>query len=239
MVSGSKAEQMLEAPSFEDCAKMLVDNGYEDMSQMNLKQIESRLSEYRAGMFRELESMLPDVAALDLFRLKYDYHNAKVILKAEAMESASDHLLSDAGRISPAELKSLYREEKFSSMPGHLGKAMEEASSLLARTANPQQADFVLDKAYYAEFTEAAKQSGNAFLQGYGKLLIDCANLKSTVRTMRMGKDRDFLKDALIPGGSIGTDRILAASDKEALAALFSCSELEKAAALGAEAIDG
>jgi V/A-type H+-transporting ATPase subunit C len=239
LLNADKAARMLDASTYEEAAKLLTDCGYEDMSQMNTSEVEQVLSGHRKEIFEEIKRLSPDRMIPELFQMKYDYHNAKVILKAEAMESASDHLLSDAGRISPAELKSLYHEEKFSSMPGHLGKAMEEASSLLARTANPQQADFVLDKAYYAEFTEAAKQSGNAFLQGYGKLLIDCANLKSTVRTMRMGKDRDFLKDALIPGGSIGTDRILAASDKEALAALFSCSELEKAAALGAEAIDG
>ena len=42
----------------------------------------------------------------------------------------------------------------------------------------------------------------NPFLvSGYVSLLIDAANLKSAVRTARMHKSADFLRDALIPGG--------------------------------------
>ena len=239
LLNAEKASRMLDASTFEEAAKLLTDCGYDDMSQLRSAEIEQALSDHRKEIFDEIERLSPDKVIPELFRMKYDYHNAKVILKAEAMETESDHLFSDAGRISPAQLKTLYHEEKYSSMPGSLGKAIEEAASVLARTSNPQQADFVLDKAYFAEFTEAAKQSGNSFLQGYGKLLIDAANLKSTVRTMRMGKDRDFLRDALIPGGNVSTDRLLSSSDKEALASLFTCSELEKAATLAGDALDG
>lgn len=239
LLNAEKASRMLDASTFEEAAKLLTDCGYDDMSQMRASEIEQALSDRRKEIFDEIERLSPDKIIPQLFRMKYDYHNAKVILKAEAMQTPSDHLFSDAGRIPPARLKGLYHEEKYSSLPGTLGKAMEEAASVLARTSNPQQADFVLDRAYFAEFAEAAKQSGNAFLQGYGRMMIDCANLKSTVRTMRMGKDRDFLHDALIPGGNVSVDRLLAASDKEALTALFTCSELEKAAALGADALEG
>ena len=40
MLSREKAERMLDTQNFEDCAKMLTESGYEDMSQMNIKQIE-------------------------------------------------------------------------------------------------------------------------------------------------------------------------------------------------------
>ena len=170
LLNGEKASRMLDAATFEEAAKLLTDCGYDDMSQMRTSEIEQALSEHRKEIFDELERLTPDPVIPDLFRMKYDYHNAKVILKAEAMQTQSDHLLSDSGRISPIQLRSLYHEEKYSSMPGTLGKAMEEAAEVLARTSNPQQADFVLDKAYYTEFLSAAEKSGNSFLLGYGKL---------------------------------------------------------------------
>ena len=43
MLTRDRAERMLDAPGFEDCAKLLTDSGYEDMSQMNIKQIEDAL----------------------------------------------------------------------------------------------------------------------------------------------------------------------------------------------------
>ena len=117
LLNADKAARMLDASTYEEAAKLLTDCGYEDMSQMNTSEVEQVLSGHRKEIFEEIKRLSPDRMIPELFQMKYDYHNAKVILKAEAMESASDHLLSDAGRISPAELKSLYHEEKFEHFP--------------------------------------------------------------------------------------------------------------------------
>ena len=54
MLSREKAERMLDAPSYGECAKLLTDCGYEDMSQLNAVQIDRALSARRAELFREL-----------------------------------------------------------------------------------------------------------------------------------------------------------------------------------------
>ena len=239
LLNSERAERMLDAGSFEDAAKLLADCGYDDMSRMNAKEIEEALNAHRKEIYSELERLAPDRDILDIFRMKYDYHNAKVIIKSEAMNINGDALMSNAGRVDPAELKSLYNEEKYSSMPKALGKAIEEAKNLLARSSNPQQADFLLDDAYLSEMLSAAEESGNEFLKGYARILIDSANLKAAVRTLRMGKDSDFMSLALVKGGNVDISRILSSTDKESLAALFSHSKLEKAAQLGAEALEG
>ena len=116
---------------------------------------------------------------------------------------------------------------------------MEEARTVLARTANPQMADLILDQACYEEMRDAAREAECPFLEDYVRLLIDSTNLKSAVRTMRMHKDADFLQSVLLTGGSVSESRIAAAGDREALAGLFSNGKLAKAAALGAEAAAG
>ena len=239
MLNAERAERMLEAASFEEAAKLLTDCGYEDMSQMNAGEIEKALAARKAEIMEELDRLAPDNVIADLFRVKYDYHNAKVLLKAEAIGQNPDKLLSDAGRIPAEQLKEYYHEGKYASMPGSLGKAVPEAKEYLAKSSNPQQMDFMLDRACFAEMEELAEKSGNEFLKGYVRILIDCANLKSAVRTQRMGRNRDFLQETLIHGGNISTDRLLSSSDKESLTALYTYSGLEKAAALGSEAVDG
>ena len=103
-----------------------------------------------------------------------------------------------------------------------------------------QLADFILDRAYFAEICAAAKNLGSAFLKGYAQMLIDAANLRSAVRTMRMNKDTEFLKTALIPGGGIDTGRVLAAfGSGDTLASIYANTLLENAAALGAAAVKG
>lgn len=239
LLNADRAVRMVEAASYEDAAKQLGDCGYGDMSQMNAKEVEAYLAERRSEIFAELDRLAPDKLIVDVFRMKYDYHNAKTIIKAEAMGQDAMRLMSDCGRIAPKVMLELYNEEKYSQLPKTLGEALEEAKTVLARTANPQLADFILDKAYFAEIKAAAKAIDCPYLDGYAAILTDSTNLKSAVRTLRMGKDMEFMDYALIPGGSVDTDRIVNAGDKEGISALYAHGLLEKAAALGAEAAEG
>ena len=237
MLGADRAARMLEASGFEESAKLLVDCGYEDLGGLNAAGIDAALSERRAAIFSELENLVPDKALVELFRLKYDYHNAKAVLKGEAMGVDPLRLMSGSGRIAPEKLKAAYDEERVSDLPPVLGAAMVEAGSTLARTSNPQLADFELDQAYFTEMKAIAGELDNPFLSGYVKLLIDAANLKSAVRTARMHKSADFLSSVLIRGAT-DIDRV-AAADGDGLAAIFAHTPLEKAAAAGAEAIAG
>ena len=240
MLTREKAERMIDTASFDEAAKMLADCGYEDYSGMNAKQVDNALAERRAEIFAELARMSPNPETVEVFRMKYDYHNAKTLIKAEAAALEREDLLSSSGRVPVQTLIKSFTEEKFTGVPPVLADAIVQAKSVLARTANPQLADFALDKAYFTELLKAARELDSDFLTGYARILIDSANLRSAVRTMRMGKDLDFLKLALVPGGGIDAGRIAASSSSgETLVALFTNTLLAEAAALGAEAAKG
>lgn len=239
LLTNERAERMLDAPSFEEAAKLLTDCGYEDMSSMSAGEIETALAEHRAEVLAELEQLSPSKDIVDVFKMKYDYHNAKTLVKAEAMGTDPSRLLSASGRIAPEELTAAYNEGRWAELPDVMGDAMAEAKAVLARTSNPQLADIVLDQAYFTELKNAAQATESDFLIGYAELLTDCANLKSAVRTLRMGKNGDFLQSVLLSGGSVDEARIAAAGDIDGVAALFSATVLDKAAALGVEAVSG
>ena len=239
MLSREKAERMFDAPSFEDAAKMLTDSGYEDMSQMTVKQIETALADRRAAVFHELESLVPNAAALDLFRLKYDYHNAKVLIKSDAMHQNDASLLSASGRIAPDTMQKRFQEDRLRDLPGELGSAAEEAKNLLARSANPQLSDFLLDKAYFREMTGLAEALDSDFARAYVALLADSTNLRSAVRILRMGKDIGYLQEALVSGGSVSEERLIQGVAGEGLASVFGGTALSKASQLGSEAVSG
>lgn len=239
LLTNERAERMLDAPSFEEAAKLLTDCGYEDMSSMSAGEIETALAEHRAEVLAELEQLSPSKDIVDVFKMKYDYHNAKTLVKAEAMGTDPSRLLSASGRIAPEELTAAYNEGRWAELPDVMGDAMAEAKAVLARTSNPQLADIVLDQAYFTELKNAAQATESDFLIGYAELLTDCANLKSAVRTLRMGKNGDFLQSVLLSGGSVDEARIASAGDIDGVAALFSATVLDKAAALGVEAVSG
>ena len=91
----------------------------------------------------------------------------------------------------------------------------------------------MLDRAYFQEMADTAKAVGSPFLQGYVRLLIDAANLRSAVRAARIGKGPDFLRQVLLPGGNVDVS-VLSSGRGADLAAVFRAGPLGEAAAAGA-----
>jgi V/A-type H+-transporting ATPase subunit C len=241
MLSRDRMDRMLSAQTFAESAKILTDCGYEDMSHMDAKGIDAVLEKRRESIFGEIARMAPQRQLVDAFRLKYDYHNAKVIVKAEGAGVDGAHLLSHSGSVDPDALREAYEADDFRFLPARIGQAMAAAKSTLARSGNPQLADLELDAVYFEEMRAVATQAGSPFLAGYVRALIDSANLRTAVRTVRMGRDQDFLMTALIPGGDADTSRLaqVATAGGDGLTAIYTAGWFKDAAALGAEAMKG
>jgi len=232
MLSAERMERMIDAPTNEEAAKILEECGYGDLSGLSAKDAGAALEAHIAALFDEVEGMVPEGQLVQLFRLKYDYHNAKALIKAQAMGTDCGAILSQRGTVPPQKLHAAFYEEDYRDIPPVLAQAMVDAAAILARTANPQAADFALDRAYFAQMLALCDGlSDGGFAKGYVQLQIDGANLRAAVRTRRMAKDVDFLKNALVSGGTIGTDRVLAAFESaEALTALYANTWLSNAA---------
>ena len=240
MLTRDKLERMLSAGNFNDAAKLLQESGWPDMSGLNAAAVDKALSERRNEIFAELERSVPEKALLDIFRAKYDYHNAKAIIKGEGIGVNADHILSAAGRVPSAKLEEAFREDDFRDVPEKLGAAMADAKGVLARTDNPQAADFVLDRAYFAELLSLAGQVTSPFAVKYVKTLIDSANLRTCVRCTRMGKDPDFMRMALIEGGNISMDfAVRGTVTADEFNELFGSTVFKDAAVLAGAALEG
>lgn len=233
LLTQERMERMLEARTTEEAAKILAECGYEGLEPITSANLEKSLALAREGTFHELAEASPNPQIVDVFRVKYDYHNAKAVLKAIATNQEAGHLLIDAGRIPASQLEAALRQGELAPLPEQLRQAVAAASQELAATGDPQKCDFYLDRSYYEEMTALAEASRSKFLQGYVRLMIDTANLKATVRSMRMAKGEKLLRTVLVVGGNISPDVILAECEKNApLDELFS-GVLQEAAKFG------
>lgn len=240
LLSRERMERMLEAPSLEDAVKVLQECGYDEMPQVSGQALEQALARQRRKTYDELSGAAPDRSIIDLFKVKYDYHNAKTILKAEAREIDPAPLLVDTGRVPAARMLESVRASDLRDLPPILRDAVVRAQEVLGATGDPQLADFALDRAYFRDMFHLARESGSAFLVGYVRILVDAANLRSAVRTLRMGKSVDFLKGVLVPGGGVDADRILnAVASGSSLEELYASSSLRDAAEAGGAALNG
>ncbi len=209
LLTRERMERMLEARTDEDAAKVLSECGYKGLDKPGMDALSHALSDARAETFSELAAMSPNADIVDVFRIKYDYHNMKALTKCARSGKSPDSMLIDAGRWPAADMKRAVEHGETGFLSDTARKALEAAGEILSATGDPQKSDFSLDKACYGEMLETAKRSGSSFLLGYVQLQIDGANLKSAVRSIRMKKDLDFLKGALLPGGTVSPESIL------------------------------
>lgn len=237
LLTREQLEQLITAPSREDARKLLQTFGYGELEPMQPEALDAALSRVRAQTLEELAAFLPDSSVTDVFRVPYDYHNVKAMLKAEAMGVSPDTLLTDLGRVSVADLRATQRDNDNSALPETLALAMEVGREVLSRTRDPQLLDVAVDKYYFRDLLETAERTGNPFLVGYVRLQIDAANLRTLVRTLRMGKHEDFLRGALFERGKVPTEDLLSVcvQDGAGLAECFASTSLAEAAAEGAK----
>ena len=231
LLTAERMEQILDAKSGEDAGKLLQEWGYPQLDPRRPEAMDAALSAVREATLADLAEGTPDARYIDLFKVKYDYHNVKALLKAEAVGTAPDRMLMDMGRVSTAELAEAVRSRELDGLPETLAAAVVEAREVLDTTRDPQLRDMAA----------LAEETGSAFLRGYVAVQVDAVNLRTAVRTLRMGKGADFLLGALLEGGDLAPDAVAKAASSGAagLRELYGATRFRDAAEAGAEALKG
>ena len=229
LLTRERMDRIIDARDDAEARKVLAECGYPDAPGITLEAV---LAQAREQTRKELLAAVPDSRLLEIFTLKYDYHNAKAILKAEAVGDDPARLLVGGGRYAPAALLEGWQREQLGMCSDTFRKAMEQAAVILRDRKDPQGCDLLLDKAYFAEMAQLADALGSKYLQGYVRLMVDAANLRTVVRVYRMGGELDFLRGVLLEGGNVSPRSILDARGGE-LSEPFRSGALAEAAKLG------
>ena len=233
LLTAERMERMIDAKDVNDAAKVLGECGYPDLPEVTNSALDAMLAQAQAALFEDMGRAVGNEALMDVFRIKYDYHNAKALVKAEALKLNQDRLLLGGGRYAPAVLAEDFRREDLRACSPAFQEAVAHAREVLGSSGDPQQADFILDRAYFQELTGLAHASGSKFLEGYVAALIDGANLRSAVRAARLDKAGEFLRQVLAEGGTVSPEAIARVKGSE-LGKVFKGTGFAAAAEAGA-----
>lgn len=232
-----RMERMLDAPSAAEAARILTEVGYEAFDPASDSALNRALLQRRLQLFEQLYRYAPEGEILDVFKLKYDYHNLKAVIKSRGGDVS--HLLVDAGRVPAEELQRRSRESGgWDFLPPALAQAAKEGQRVLAETGDPQRSDALMDRAYFAEMLDLAQRTQCDYLVDYVRTMIDAANLRSVVRTLRMGRTPAFLKGFLFPGGTVSPDACEKAAVNGEVEQVYRSTVLRRAAQAGKEAVE-
>ena len=199
LLTQAMAERMIDAATPEESYKTLLECGYAPLERCTLENVEHALSQARRELYREVSVQAPDKRIIELFQIKYDYHNAKLALKSKRTGEDVSRLAMDCGRF---DAQKVLRGET-SAVSAAMSRAMAQAESEAGHSGDVRMAELLLDRACYEEMSALASETGSTFLKDYVALQIDAVNLRTLVRARRMGCEDDVLAAAMLPGGHI------------------------------------
>lgn len=215
LLNRDRTESLIECKFPADALKILYEAGYgEGTEPLPSERFEELLAAETRKSCAFIRSIAPDHRDLYPMFYQYDYHNLRVLLKAEFLQTEADSFLIDNGTIPAAKLADMVMNRDFVGMTPIMKAAVLEVLDVFARTQDPQTIDFIMDRAFFQEIRESAAQAGSEFLKGYVSLLIDITNLKTFVRLRQMKKSWDAFTHVYIDGGRIQEKLFVASFDE-------------------------
>ena len=237
LLDRARMERMLEAPTMDEAVRIVTELGYEAFDPASDAAMNRALLQRRVALFEDLCHRVPESTIIDVFKLKYDYHNLKVLIKSRGSDVSA--LLVNAGRVSAPVMERRRRDDgNWDFLDSAMAAAAKEAERVLAQTGDPQRSDALLDRAYYSQMLSMAEEARCSYLEDYVRVSIDAANLRSVIRTLRMGRSAGFLKEFLFAGGSVSVDAAMKAAVNGEVEQTYRSTPLRQAAQAGAEAVE-
>ena len=192
-------ERMIEAENGVEVIRVLQDTSYGKYEISDPSDFERMLIAVREDLYILMEELLVDEELLTTLRAFEDFHNLKVLLKAqiEEIDVPKDALFLH-GNVSANELQSLLEEERYSALPMYLQDAIGRA--LDAHLGKKDVAE-AIDRSYI-DFMLCAP---HPFIRVYFRLYVDLLNISTILRQKRTDKPKP---EYLVNGGFIPVQKI-------------------------------
>ncbi len=205
LLDKGKLDRMLEATSAGEALKVLAETSYSSYlaEATGVYDFEMILRKEMAHVLAEFEKMSPQPELVALMALHYDLHNLKVLFKNKYLDVENTDILFPSGTIPLRQLKYAVEEENFRELPEAVRLAGEKILEEFVVSRDPQLIDLYLDRALFDMQLTAARKACSGFLEGLFQRQADLLNINTFLRVKKMGRSKEFLKQALLPGGLI------------------------------------
>lgn len=233
LLGGEDLKKMAEARSLDEAWKIANDAGIG--VGMPVEDYERALDDSLERAYAEANDLLHGSEALSLFRMKYDAHNLKTLVKS-VKAGKRPELLSPLGNVPVEKLSEELDARAFGpELSPELAAAAISAVEKLAKNGDPQAVDLAIDRAWLTAVNKKAAGYDNAFIREWARTQTDLANIRALFRIKRMGRDGSLLLEAAAPGGTFEPKELAAAAgenwdDVFALADRAPCSKYIAAA---------
>lgn len=208
LIDKTKIERMKDASTPEEVLRILGETEY-STSLGSLKKREDYeiiLSEELKKLYKLMYEVAPEKELINIFSIRYDYHNIKVLLKGKYSGKDYKNSLIDSGTIPTAKLQDYMKNSNYRDLLPIIREAIEVTQKDYSDSKDGQRIDIILDRYLYKDMLNRANNLKNKFTIEYVQNTIDLINIKTYLRVKKQNKGRDFLKEVILEGGKIDRD---------------------------------
>lgn len=220
LLTKQKLMQMAEAKNAEEALRLLADTDYGKTQVRDVHDFEEMIQNNLEESYESIQKLIPNETFMNIFLFKNDYHNIKVLIKEEISDVSGRKFMVKGGTLPIEDIRRHFRERNYSELP-YIGRAVEEAIDVYAKTKNGRYVDTILDKACFRNMTAAAKKLGNEFVIKYIRRLADVTNLKTLLRIRETRRSEQELLESIVPGGELDTEILLRAFKSDSATAVL------------------
>jgi V/A-type H+-transporting ATPase subunit C len=207
--------KLLASESAQEAAELLMEWGYGGMEIESPAGYEKLISREMDETYRLIRKISPEPQITDLFFLRHDYHNLKVILKSmQTGMGANERNLMRGGTYEISALLSAVQDKKYGALTDKMREALTEIDRVLSVNQDISLIDVTLDRAWAEEVAARIKdQDKRSFVKRYFGMFFDMENILTLLRSRDAGLSRDLFLRALLPEGNLSRSALDKAYD--------------------------
>lgn len=211
LFGADKFLRLAECSSLVEALRVLYENGYgKGLTVDNPNEYEQILRAELDGAMAELKELCYDKNAVKYLLCKYDYLNAKTLMKGKYAREDYTAYCFDEATFPKEKMQEAFLNDTYAEFGKNMAKACDQIDAEYANgNRSPQIIDKLLDKASFLDMKRYAKRSSSRVIYKLFDWQVNTSNLMLLYRFKKAGFSQEQYADWLIDCGSIKKDKLL------------------------------
>ncbi len=210
LLGTDKLLRLAESKSVSEAFKVLGECGYD----VSAADYETVLRNKTDALLAEVKELCCNASALNFLLCKFDFHNAKVLMKGKYMRQDFVGLCFANATYDPSQMNELFLNDDYSAFCRDMAEGCDAVDTQFANgNRSPQTVDMLLDKAYFAHLRRCSRKSASPLVGKLACLQIDAVNLSLIGRLQKANVEAS---DWFVEGGSVNVKTLCKLADGQA-----------------------
>ena len=200
----SQLQRMMDAGELGAALGVLAESGYARWMNEGAR-YDSALEAELCATFEEFTAFVPDRELIDIFRIPYDFHNVKVLMKGAFKAGGRKRydLLTRLGTVPPDDLVSRMESEEYGLLPWGLPEIFPSCVSVWEQNADIVETERLLDERMFAAVISLAESLGFPGVISWARARVDSENIRNLLRMKRFGFEPSAAAPFFHRGGTV------------------------------------